>query len=46
MSGELLGLLILTFVMGIMGGALALYVWQQVTLRRAVDRLLQDLPEQ
>ncbi|WP_174366072.1 hypothetical protein [Deinococcus sp. JMULE3] len=39
-------LLLIAFLIGGMGGALGLYVWQTVTLNRQVDRLLQDLPEQ
>ncbi|GGL16598.1 hypothetical protein GCM10010844_39380 [Deinococcus radiotolerans] len=38
-------LLLVAFLIGTMGGALGLFVWQTVTLNRQVDQLLQDLPQ-
>ncbi|MDR6330676.1 hypothetical protein [Deinococcus soli (ex Cha et al. 2016)] len=38
-------LLFLSFLIGVAGGALGLFVWQTVTLNRQVNRLLQDLPQ-
>ncbi|MXV20773.1 hypothetical protein [Deinococcus xianganensis] len=38
-------LLLVAFLIGGMGGALGLFVWQTGTLNRQVDRLLQDLPQ-
>lgn len=39
-------LLLVAFLAGGVGGALALHCWQEITLNREIDRLLQDLPEQ
>ena len=39
-------LLLVAFLAGGVGGALALHCWQEITLNREIDQLLQDLPEQ
>lgn len=38
-------LLVAAFAVGGISGALILFTWQEATLRREVDLLLQELPE-